>query len=443
MFVCAVAVLLLPFLRAQAMDIEQVGGSGGVEAWLVEDHSLPIVTIRFVFAGGAALDPPGKGGTAAMAAALLDQGAGPYETEEFQSRLDDLVTDLRFGASQDGFGGSMRTVARNLDEAAELLRLALAAPRFDDDAIERVRGETAAALARRFRNPHAMSSRLWMRNAFEDHPYGNDIEGSEASIAEISRDDLVGFVGRRLNRSALLVGVVGDVTPQTLAPLLDRVFGELPQGAVATAVPDAEPSAAAALLVSRAPVPQSAVTFGQAGLKRDDPDWYAALVVNDILGGGGFRGRLMKEIRDKRGLAYNVSTELVPYRHAGLILGDVATENARVAESIDLIRAEWRHMRDDGPSAEELAAAKTYLTGSYPLSLDSTNRIAAALVQMQIDKLGIDYLDRRAGLIEGVTLDQARAVARRVLNPDGLSFVVVGDPPDLGGSGSSPSPALH
>src|SRR5436305_3429164 len=193
-------------------------------------------------------------------------------------------------------------------------------------------------------------------------------------------------------------------------------------------LPGARPVDAVALVVSKWPVPQSVVTFGQIGLKRDDPDWYAALVLNDILGGGNFRGRLMNEIREKRGLAYGVSTELVPYRHAGLIVGNVATENGRVGETIALVRAEWQHMRDQGPSEAELQATKTYLTGSFPLSLDSTSHIASVLVQLQIDGLGIDYLDRRTALIDAVTLDQVRALALRLLDPNGLSFVVVGEP---------------
>jgi len=423
--------LLLWQGAARAMTIERVVGNTGVEAWLVEDHAIPVVTIRFAFPGGAALDAPDKGGTAAMAASLLDEGAGPFDSEEYQGRIEDLAIDLRFDAGQDHLGGHMRTLKRNLGEAADLLRLALSEPRFEPSAVERIRSETIAALARQARNPHAFASRLWMRDAFEEHPYGRNSEGTEASVAAITRDDLVGFVARRLHRAGLVVAIVGDVTAADAAPLLDRVFGGLPAAPVEAQVPDAAPADDGALVISRWPVPQSVVTFGQVGPKRDDPDWYPMLVVNDVLGGGGFRGRLMKEIREKRGLAYGVSTELMPYRHAGLILGDVATENARVAQSIELVRAEWRRMRDEGPTQSELDDAKTYLTGSFPLGLDSTGRIAAVLVQIQLDKLGIDYLDRRAGLIDAVTLDEARAAAKHVLDPDRLSFAVVGDPADL------------
>jgi zinc protease len=417
--------------RAMATQIERVTGAGGLEAWLVEDHSVPVVTLRFAIPGGAALDPAGKEGTAAMAAALLDEGAGAYDSLAYHRRLDDLAGELSFAAGHDEFGGSLRMLKRNLAGTAELLRVALAEPHFDADAVERIRGETFALLARQAHNPRTLAGRLWMRDAFEDHPYGKDSTGTAASVAGITRADLADFVARHVHRKGLVIGAVGDITAAELSGLIDQVFGGLSPGDTGADIPETSPGDSGALVVRRAAVPQSAVSFGQAGPKRDDPDWYAAFVLNDIIGGGGFRGRLMKEIRDKRGLAYGVSTGLVPYRHAGLILGSIATENSRVAESVALIRAEWQRMREDGPTEIELRDAQTYLAGSFPLSLDSTQHIAAVLIQMQIDKLGIDYLDRRAGLIGGVTLEEARAVARRLFDPAKLSFAVVGDPTGL------------
>jgi zinc protease len=214
-----------------------------------------------------------------------------------------------------------------------------------------------------------------------------------------------------------------------LATLIDEVFGGLPAGSGETAVTETKPAENGGVLIARRPAPQSAVTFGQIGPKRDDPDWYAARLVNDVLGGGGFRGRLMREIREKRGLAYGVSTELVSFRHAGVILGRVATENARVAQSIALIRAEWRRMRDEGPSQAELDLAKDYLIGSFPLTLDASARVASVLVEIQLENLGIDYLDRRAGLFGAVTLDQAKRIAHNLIDPDRLSSPSSWTPP--------------
>jgi len=416
---------------AKAVTIQPVTGASGVEAWLVEDHTVPVVTIRFAFTGGAALDPAGKGGTASMVASLLDEGAGPYDSLAFHRRLDSLAGQLRFSAAQDEFNGSLRSLKQNLSDAADLLRLALAEPRFLPDEIERIRGEILAGLARQAKNPRSLSGRLWMHDAFEKHPYGSAVDGSEDSVAAITRDDLAAFAAARFQRSGLVIGIVGDIEKPEAAALIDRIFGGLPKGADKADIAEAKPADDGALVISRAAVPQSAVTFGQAGPKRDDPAWYAAYVLNEIVGGGGFRGRLMKEIREKRGLAYGVTTQLVPYRHAGVIVGNVATENGRVAESIALVREEWRHMREEGPTGAELEAAKTYLTGSFPLGLDSTQHIAGVLVQMQQDKLGIDYLDRRASLIGGVTLDEARAVAKNLFDPAALSFAIVGDPADL------------
>jgi zinc protease len=366
-----------------------------------------------------------------MAASLLDEGAGPYETIIYHQLLSDLSGELRFSVGHDWLTGSLRMLKRNLKETTELLRLALNEPRFPADAIERIRADTLASLSRQARNPRSLSGRLWMRDAFEDHPYGTNSEGTEKSVAAITRADLTGFVASGFRRDELIIAAVGDISPDELRVVIDHVFASLPTGDAAVPVADTKPSDDGALVISRAAVPQSVVTFGQAGPKRDDPDWYAAYVLNDIIGGGGFRGRLMKEIRDKRGLAYGVSTALTPFRHAGLILGNVASANDRVAESVALVRQEWQRMRDDGPTPVELDDAKRYLTGSFPLTLDSTQHIAAVLVQLQQDKLGIDYLDRRAELIGSVSLDEARALAKKLFDPAKLSFAVVGDPQNL------------
>src|SRR5438132_1537376 len=232
-------------------------------------------------------------------------------------------------------------------------------------------------------------------------------------------------------RPRSVIGATGDLNRDELGVFVDRVFGGLPVGPGAADAAEPRLAEGGALLISRLSVPQSAVAFGQAGIKRSDPDWYAARLLNDIIGGGGFRGRLMKEIREKRGLAYGVSTGLVTFRHAALILGSVATENARVAQSIDLIRSEWRRMREEGPTEAELDEAKGYLIGSFPLGLDSSEKIASLLVEMQLEQLPIDFLEHRAALFAAVTHEDARRVARHLFDPEKLSFVVVGNPADL------------
>ena len=263
---------------------------------------------------------------------------------------------------------------------------------------------------------------------FQDHPYARPTRGTEASIAAITADDLRGFVQARFARDQLYIGVVGDITPEELAGLLDQTFLSLPEKAESFAVDEAAVKNAGDVVVIEKNIPQSVVALGQDGFKRDDPDYYAAYVVNYVLGGGGFASRLVEEVREKRGLAYSVYSYLGPLDHGALIAGGVATQNERVGESIDLIRQEWQRMAEEGPSAEELAAAKKFLTGSFPLRFSSSGRIAGMLVGMQMEALGIDYLDTRNSFIEAVDLETAKRVAKRLYQPESLTVVVVGAP---------------
>jgi zinc protease len=427
----ALVVFLSSTAPAGAVTIDRVVSPGGIEAWLVQDHTLPIITLELSFSGGASTDPQGKDGLATMTTALLDEGAGPLDSQEFQGRAEDLASSVRFSASQDYVTGALSTIKANTEASFELLRLALTEPRFDAEAVTRIRGDLIANAARRLENPNAIVSRVWWRNAFPDHPYGRPTDGTASDLAAITEADLKQFVRDRFARDALKIGVVGDISPDDLKPLLDKTFGALPATAAPLERREVTAENGGVLLLVKKPIPQSVASFGQPGIKRSDPDWYAATIDNYVLGGGGFAARLMMEIREKRGLAYGVGTYLIPLAQTGVVLGSVATQNDRVAESIELIREEWKRMRDNGPTAEELASAKTYLTGSFALQFDSTGRIAGTLVQLQQDGLGIDFLDKRNALIDAVSLEDARRVARRLYAPAALAFAVVGSPTKL------------
>ncbi|HEX3500748.1 MAG TPA: pitrilysin family protein [Stellaceae bacterium] len=427
-FLAAFILLAAP---ARAVTIDRVVSPGGIEAWLVQDHSLPIITLELSFQGGAAADPAGKSGLAAMTTALLDEGAGELDSQAFQGREEDLASAVHFSAGHDYVTGGLATIRTNMTAAFELLRLALSEPRFDDDAVARIRSDLIAEVARRLDSPNAIAGRVWWRNAFPDHPYGRPTDGTASGLNAIEIADLRQFVRQRFARDVLKIGIVGDITPNELKPLLDKTFGALPDKAAPVPQRAVAPQNGGVLLLVKKAIPQSVAVFGEPGIKRDDPDWYVATIDNYIFGGGGFGSRLMTEIREKRGLAYGVNTYLVPQLQSGVIYGTVATQNGRVAESIALIRQEWQRMRDGGPSAQELADAKTYLTGSFALQFDSTGHIAGILLQLQQDNLGIDYLDRRNALIQGVTLDDAKRVARRLYDPAALAFAVVGSPAKL------------
>lgn len=413
---------------ARAIEIQRVVSPGGVEAWLVEDHTNPIIAVRFAFDGGAALDPDGREGLAEMVSSLLDEGAGDLDSQAFQRRLEDLAVRLRFDAGRDTFGGHLKTLTKNRDAAFDLLRLALTAPRFDDEPVARIRNQILAGLRRELENPSTIASRTLLRALFPDHPYGRPVGGTPESIAAITTGGLKRFVEKRLARANVAIGVVGDITPKVLAGLLDSTFGGLPERAAPGRVAETKPALSNELIVVTKPVPQSAIVFGQEGIKRDDPDFYAAYVMNYVLGGGGFTSRLYGEVREKRGLAYSVYSSLYPLDHAALILGGAGTANARVAETLSVVREEWRRLAAGGLTEKELADAKTYLTGSFPLRFTSSGRIASMLVGMQRDNLGIDYLERRNSYIEAVSLDDVNRVARRILHADRLIVVVVGEP---------------
>ncbi len=423
-------VLVFSISRAQAVEVRRVV-AGDLEAWLVEDHLNPMIAVSIAFLGGAALDPSGKEGLARMTASVLDEGAGDMDSQAFQLRLEELSITLQFDAGRDTFGGTLRTLTGNRDEAFALLKQALTAPRFDPEPVARMKSQLQALLRRQAENPGSIANKRFFSTVFPDHPYGRPVGGTEQSIAAITVDDMRTFVAERLTRDNLVIGVAGDITPDELSRLLTSTFAELPEKAAPNGVPNTEAEAEAAIVVVEQPARQSAIIFGQRGLKRDNPDYYAATVMNRILGGGGFTSRLYQEVRDKRGLAYSVRTSLVPLAHAGLIVGSAGTANERAGETIEVVRDQWRRMAEEGATAEELADAKTYLVGSFPLRFTSNGSIAGILAAMQIYDLGIDYLDRRNALMEGVTLDDVNRVAEDVLDPSALTMIVVGEPEGL------------
>jgi zinc protease len=425
--------LLGPTVVAEAAaKVERVVSPRGVEAYLLSAPSIPFLSLSLQFRGGAALDPAGKEGLAYMASGLLDEGAGDLDSQAYQTELEDLAIRLSFDASQDQFSGQLKTLTEHRARAFELLGLALSVPRFDAEPVERIRNQIQASLRRRAEDPDYLASRTWFQTAFPDHPYGRPSQGTVASVAQITAEDLHAFVGRRLAMDNLVVGVAGDITAAELAPLLDVAFGQLPATGAPFELAPARPADGGTVVV-RKDVPQSQVLFGELGLARDDPDFYAAYVANHMLGGGGFTSRLTEAVREKRGLAYSVYSYLYPMDYAPLWLGGLGTANAAVGEALKLVRTQIAEMAAGEINQAALDDAKTYLTGSFPLRLTSNDGIAAMLVAMQVDHLGIDYLERRNGYIEAVTLKDVQRVAVRLYHPDHLLVVVVGQPQGLEG----------
>jgi zinc protease len=411
----------------RAATVERVTTPLGFEIWFVRDDTLPLLSLEFAFRGGASQDPATKPGVANMAAALLDEGADTLDARAFQERIEERAIQLNFNAGRDTVRGSIRTLADHREPAFELAGLALTKPRFDAEAVERVRAAMLAGLRRRATSPNDIAADRWSARAFPGHPYGRPVEGTLDSVAEISIEDLRAYARRNFARSNLKLAAVGAIDAKTLAALVDRTFGALPEKAELVAVPETAPQVGRREVVEMN-VPQTVILFGGAGLKRADPDFIPAYVLNHILGGGAFSSRLYREVREKRGLAYSISSHLAPYDHAGIFLGSVSTRNDRAQQSLSIIVDEIKRLAVEGPSADELAKAKSFLIGSYALRFDTSGKIAGQLLSLQLENLDIGYLDRRRGLIEAVSEQDVRRAATRFLADARLLVLMVGRP---------------
>jgi len=412
------------------MEIKRVKSPGGIEAWLVESHDNPLIAMRFAFRGGAAQDPIGKDGLAYFVSGMMDEGAGDLDSLEFQDRLQSLAMRMDFDASRDVMLGNVQMLTANRDPSFELLRLAMTSPRFDADAVERVRAQIVAGLQFDENDPQEVASLAWDRLAFGNHPYGRAIKGTMDSIEAISAADLKDYVRRVFARDKLLVTVVGDIDAETLGRKLDEVFGALPLNSTLARVSEASPPLGPTREIILMDVPQSVAQFGHRAFSRKDDDFMAAYMLNYIIGGGGFSSRLMEEVREKRGLAYSVHSNLFPYQHGAVFVGNVATKNEAVAQSLDVIESELRRLAEEGPSPDELANAKSYLTGAYALRFESSSSIANQLLWIRIEDLGIDYVDKRNEMIAKVSLDDIKRVAKRLIEADRLITTIVGKPVD-------------
>jgi zinc protease len=425
--IAIVAAVALAAPAARAMTIERIVSPGGIEGWLVQDKTGPLVALSYSFHGGSSQDTADKSGAANLTANMLDEGAGDLDSKTFHERLENHAIELGFQVGRDTFHGTLRTLTEHSEEAFDLLHLALTAPRFDADALDRVRGQLLSGLHRETTNPNNLAIRRWWQIAFPDHPYGRESKGTLDTVPAISTDDLRDYVRRVFARKELQVAIVGDVDAKAAGALIDRAFGSLPIANDLRPVATTVPRGLGRTVVIGLDVPQAVVTFGGPGIARNDPDFMAAYLVNHILGGGSFSSRLYREVREKRGLAYGVSDSLVWFRRAAVLIGGTATRADRAGDALDIIESETKRMAEDGPTADELANAKFFLKGSYALGLDTSSKIAAQLVQIQNDNLGIDYIQRRGSLIDAVTIADAKRVAKRLFG-EGMLVTVAGRP---------------
>jgi len=419
---------LLQIVHAQAFEIREVESPGGLKAWLVADKTVPLITMRFSFRGGTINDPKTAQGRSYFLSGMLDEGAGELKSEEFQQRMSELAMRMSFDADREHFGGSVQTLSENRDAAFDLLRLAVTDPRFDADPMDKVRGQILLGIKGDEENPGRIASNALLKTMLGDHPYARVAKGDSDSVSAMTPQDLKDAWSTIFVRDHLQIAVVGDITAEELGPLLDKVFGGLPAKGKPISVPDLKAPEKGSITIVERKIPQSVMSFAMPGLVRSDPDFITAYVMNFVLGDGGFGSRLMEEIREKRGLTYGIYTGLASWTNGGLLIGSVSTQNSKAGETLDVLRAELVKMAKNGPTAEELEQAKTYLTGSYALRFDSGSKIAGQLLGIQQENLGIDYVKKRNELIKAVTVEDARRVAKRLIDPDALTISIVGRP---------------
>jgi len=428
-WVLMLALMVLPQC-ALAADVQEVVSAKGIKAWLVEDHAVPLLAVKITFRdSGAAYDPKGKEGRASMAAAMLTEGAGKLDATAFSMALEDHAIELGFAVDDDTFAGRLTSTSEFTQQAFDLMGLALQHPLFARVSMDRVRLQMLSALHAQEKEPQYLLRQRWSAQLFGDHPYARNGLGTAKGVASLKDADLKKYLQAYLTQDRLVVAVVGDITPEALSLLLDSTFGALP----AAAHPD---SVVADVTIPNLPqqtvvvsdIPQTIALFGTQGVKRDDPAFYDAYVMNYLLGGGSLSSRLFSEVREKRGLTYGISSGLTPMRHAALWSGSFATRNEKVGDALKALRETLQTFANEGPSEEELAKAKQYITGSFVLSLDSNQAIASFLITMQMQRLGRDYLNKRNGLMEAVTREGVKAMAVKIADPKRLQVVMVGKP---------------
>lgn len=427
---CWLCLLVAPGLAA--VSIQNVVSPKGVHAWLVEDASIPLITIRFSFEGGTAQDPLDKQGLVNLMTGLFDEGAGNLDSEAYHAALDAAGAEMSFTADRDRIYGAMRMLAADKDDAFRLLRLAVNEPRFDAGPVNRIRAQIIDDIVSNSRDPETKAGIELAKALYGDHPYAKRSEGTRQTLANVTPADLKTFHQRIFARDTLHVAVVGDIDAETLKTELDKLFGSLPAKPDLMAIPDIKPRLDQRIHVTY-PLPQTQIELAYRGVSRHAPDFYAAYLMNQILGGIPFSSRLFHQVREKRGLAYGISSTLVDHEHATALVIGTATRSQTAGETLKIVRDQVQELADKGATAAELAAAKKYVIGAFPIhNLDSSQAIARTLLDLQNEKLGIDYIEKRIGFINAVTLDQVDAAARKLFSV-APAILIVG--PALQGTG--------
>ncbi len=409
------------------IDIQELKTATGTNVWLVENHDLPLVRIEIAFRSGSAFEPAEKSGLASLTASMLDEGAGEYGAKAFQEALENIGG--RFGARAGTLNTTVKisSLSENLAQTVELAALALQNPSFNEDDVERIRESVLSGIKQSAEDPGSVAAKMHKKKLYGDHGYGRPVSGEQETVEQLTAADLRNWHQSQYTKANAVVSVVGAVSAEQILPLIEQLMSALPEGEERNAISQNPADPQPGVYTKQMPVPQATVKLGHLGISREDPDYYKALVLTEIFSGGRFSTRLMDEVREKRGLVYGIGGRFTHLPHRGDYSISLATNNNDAAQAIDVVITEMQRIRDELVDAEHLQASLDYLLGSFPLRLDSHSKILGHLTVMQLEGLGVDYLDEWPQKVAAVTVEDLQQTAQRLYHPDQLVITIVGD----------------
>ncbi len=418
-------------------EIQQFVTPGGASVWLVSEPSIPMLSVQMAWKGGSAADPAGLEGLASAAVYHMNEGAGDLDSLGFVTAMEELNMSFGCDAGGDWTSCSTSMLTENMGEAMDLVALALTSPRFDAGPFDRFKRESEVSLKTRETNAGVLLARAQAQAFYGSHPYAREM--SAASLAKLTPENAKAHARNLMTKDRLIITAVGAVTPAQLAPMIDKAIAGLAPTSTLPATPaiTLPDNGLATARTVPLPQPQSVVAFMGKGIKFEDPDYFPAFVLNYTFGGGGFESRLMKKLREEKGLTYGIYSSVSDGEYLQSWSGSGQTKNESAGEFLAGIKAEMAAIAATGVTAVELEDAKLYLTGSYPMAFDSNAKIAGQLMTVRQRNRGVDYFDRRNGMVDAVTLEQVNRVAKTYLDPARFSYFVVGQPQGLPATASA------
>jgi zinc protease len=414
-------------------DIVQWTAPTGARVFFVASHELPMIDIQVDFPAGSAADPAGKSGLARFTHSLLDAGAGELNEQAISERSADLGLILGGSTDEDRASVSLRTLsaAQERDAAVTLTASILAHPAFPESVLERERARAVASLRESLTKPAVLAARAFSAAVYAGHPYGNNIDA--ASLAAIRRNDLVAFHARYYSARNATVSIVGDLDRATAEKIAIALTRDLPAGGelIALAQPTL-PKASETRIAN--PSAQAHILIGQPGITRDDPDYFPLLVGNHVLGGGGFTSRLMHEVREKRGLVYDIHSYFSPSRVAGPFQIGLQTKGSQSTQALKLAHETLATFIKEGPSEKELQAARDNIVNGFGLRLDSNAKILGYVSLIGFYGLPADWLERYPRAVAAVSREAVRDAFVRRIHPGNLVTIIAGGDGDSGGN---------